>query len=726
MFLLDWSIGPQVAVVSPATLGLYGGLTAGIADSVVMALMNRFLGGAATWIPILLFFPIATVGVGRLAGRSRWSRLAAGALYAVNPFVFNRVFVGHVPLLIGYALLPFATVAALASIASPARRWIVPALWWAVLTALSPHFAWIFGVVVVGVVIVAAFSREHRMRRIAGWFATVVVAFALMSAYIYLPYTVTNLPTRVGSASLSLYSTTPDPHLGLFANVIGLYGFWRTGPGPELPKEIIAGWPFFMLTILLVVGFGASGGLRRNVPRDGRTTNENVPKGLLRDPSDVGGHSERVNRSVLDSLQSRRRLLAFLLLFIGVTGYFLALGSQGPTGGLFSWAYNHVPFFAVMREPEKFLMLLALTYAVSFGWGIERLSKIDFSSSKAVHFAVAAMLGIALPLSYTPNIFNGLAGQIAPSTLPSSYQRANTLMGNGPGNILYLPWHLYMAYPFTNNRVVANVGTTSFSRDVIAGDNVESGGVTTQSTSPRSAYLQELFKNARNIEDFGALVAPLGVRYVVLAKTVNWQTYSWLNGQKDLQLVLNSASLEIWRNCAYYGVGARESQLRKVSNFAQLLRLARANELGAAVVKSSGKVRAVSPHVSSPTTGSLAGTSSRRSAVQELSPVAYQIAPGKPGWVTVDTPFQRGWSLEGRSAISTAEGTVLVRVGRSGGILKFTPWGMVRLGYFISTGVFLALLISVLVESRRRKLRTLGTSLQRSVRKFRIGTGAGK
>ena len=45
-------------------------------------------------------------------------------------------------------------------------------------------------------------------------------------------------------------------------------------------------------------------------------------------------------------------------------------------------------------------------------------------------------------------------------------------MGNGQGRALYLPWHLYMAYPFTGGRVVANLGPTSFRRPVISGDNV--------------------------------------------------------------------------------------------------------------------------------------------------------------------------------------------------------------------------------------------------------------
>jgi hypothetical protein len=402
-------------------------------------------------------------------------------------------------------------------------------------------------------------------------------------------------------------------------------------------------------------------------------------------------------------MQVDQRRLAILLLFVGGVGYFLALGNQGPTGGLFLWAYDHVPFFAIMREPQKFLMLLALAYAVLFGWGVERLTQADFSPSRFGAVATAALVSVGLPLGYTATIFDGLAGQITSSPLPAAYQRADALMSSGAGNILYLPWHIYMEYPFTNGRVVANVAPTSFERNVISGDNVEANDIETQSTSPRSAYLQELFANGTKFSEFGALVAPLGVKYVVLAKAVDWSSYSWLKDQKDLKLVLNNSSLEVWRNLAYGGVGRRVTTLTSVSDLGGLLSLPRFYELGAgAAVTNQHSTSSSSPPVISAKRSTSAHSSSTRPVVQQLSPVAYRISPGTPGWVTVDATYERGWSLNGQSATATAEGTVLVRVGAQGGILRFTPWGTVRLGYIVSGGFFLVLVLILVVDRRRR------------------------
>ena len=690
LFLLDWSIGPHAAILSSAFYGLNGGLTAGVMDSIVMGALNYVLGGPATWLPIVAFFPLAAIGAGRLAGGSRWSRIGAGTLYAVNPFVFNRLFVGHIPLLIGYALLPYATSGALRSMVPRSARWFVAALWWALLTALSPHFAWIYGVVVVGVALVSL--RQHSWRRALGWLVTSGAAFVLTSAYLIAPHLVTTLPTQVGQASLDLYRTTSDPHLGLYLNVLGLYGFWRIGPGPVLPKDIITGWPFILLAVLLVVGLGAWSRLRRQIPNAALTPRENV------DPQ-VATELNKDEGEAVTPVRSHQRTLAALLAVVGVAGYFLALGNQGPTGPLFGWAYVHVPFFAIMREPQKFLMLLALAYAVFFGWGVDRFAQLVASPASRRRMAAAALTAIALPMAYTPTIFGGLAGQLANSTLPRAYQQADSLMGDGTGNVLYLPWHLYLAYPFAQDRVIANSGPASFQLNVIAGDNVESGNSFTQSTSPRSAYLEELFFHSSEIHHFGSLVSPLGVKYVVLSKTVDWSSYQWLSKQRDLQLVLNSPSLEVWRNRAYFGDGAVTPTITGARSIDQLISLSNSNHLNFGVVASPEVARSADSLAPSQHGSNV----SAFRTVQRLSPVTFRIPAGSSGWANLDVPYEPGWHLGSNPAIASIEGTVLVRISRQGRLTTFSPWTITRVGYLVTIIVSAAIFAPVFRLRRRSR-----------------------
>lgn len=629
LFLLDWVAGPHAALVPASVYGLNGGLTTSILSTLGTATLLHVFGEAATWLVLFAFFPIAALGVGRLVGGSVLARVAAASVVCVNPWVFDRIYAGQLALIFGFALLPFATRAALRDRGGhDVIGALACALWWAILTALSPQFAWIYGVVVV-VGAVTLWVRRRRAQVLwrsagaaAAWFAGAAGASCAMTLYVLVAHSATSLPVKVGTATLEIYATTGDRHLGLFANVAALYGFWRRGPGPTLPKDVITGWPFLMLAILAVVATGYWVVLRTR----------------------HGTHDGPGNRQ-----------LGWPLLAIGIVGYFFALGAQGPTGGLFRWAYRVVPFFDVMREPQKVLMLTVLMYAVGIGWGIGHLQRTSPGSARPwVRFGVAAAVGIALPLGYTATMFDGLGGQIAPSVIPAAYAQANRLMGKGSGQVLFFPWHLYEALPFAGDRVVANLGPSVFERPVISGDNVQVGRLETQSTSPRSRYLGQFVDGERSRRAFGAQVAPLGVEYVVLAKVVDWRTYAWLAHEPDLRLVSDTPSLEIWRNLAFDGVGHR-------------------------------------PGASRP--------------VVEISPVAYRVPGGRRSMATIDAPYERGWTLEGVAGVPTPEGDVGFPLDTvRGGTAVFSPWGPTKDGY-VASGAAAFLVAAVLTVDRWRRRR---------------------
>ena len=639
VFLLDWVIGPHPPLVTSSMLGLHGGLTTGTPVGLATSLAVHVLGEAVTWLVLFACFPVAAVAAGRLTGGRRRAQVTAAAVYCVNPWVLDRAYAGQLTLLFGYALLPLATRSALRAAGQivaggrqPPRQALEavagPALWWGVLSALSPHYAWIYGLVLVAVVLVhlprlGQPGRLAQVGRLVGWLAAATTAFGLLSLYIVVAHAASGRPAGAGAGSLALYRTSADPHLGLLANVAALYGFWRQGPHPVLVKTLVSGWPLLALALVVLAAAGLVPALRRH--------------------ADTAG-------------SAGRRRLAWLLAVVAAAGLLLALGTQGPTGPLFRLAYHHVPFFAVMREPQKFLMLVALAYAVGTGWAVDRLTAR--TASTAGQLAVAGLLGVALPLSTAFTIFDGFDATVAPSTLPAAYPQADALMGVGAGKILYLPWHLYEQQPFTGGRDVANPGPSLFRRPVLSGDNVQAGGINTQSTSPRAAFVARLVAGPRPA-NVGAALAPLGVKYVVLAHCADWRLYGWLNHQPDLHPVLADPALQVWQNTAYHGAGQRPGP---------------------------------APHTTV--------------AVRQLSPVAYQVPAGRPGLVAIDAAYQPGWVFDGRPGRPGAGGTVVFRAGAAGGVATFTPWGITRLGYVLSGAMALALVIG-LWWSRRRP-RTAG------------------
>jgi hypothetical protein len=187
--------------------------------------------------------------------------------------------------------------------------------------------------------------------------------------------------------------------------------------------------------------------------------------------------------------------------------------------------------------------------------------------------------------------------------------------------------------------------------------------VESTSTSPRSQYLERLFSERGVRGDFGHLVTPLGVQYVVLAKTADWKAYEWLNNQGDLKRLMNTSTLEVWSNRVYDGVG-----------------------------------------------DSVTGRE-----IRQTSPVSYEIGPGRPGWIVLDAPYQRGWSLDQKPVVRTPQGTVAFYVGRSGAAsATFEPWAIARLGYWVSAAAFVIFSALVAIRCTRRVRKGESASAQQA------------
>lgn len=154
------------------------------------------------------------------------------------------------------------------------------------------------------------------------------------------------------------------------------------------------------------------------------------------------------------------------------------------------------------------------------------------------------------------------------------------------------------------------------------------------------------------------------------------------------------------RDLAYAGVGTPFNKVVAETSVQDLINMSNTPmslSMGAVV---AGTFVSKGPGGVSSTSGASAAASTHQ--VRELSPAAYRISPGHAGWVEVVAPYQRGWSINGRAAIMTAQGTLLVSVGARGGMLLFTLWAVVRLSYGVSLVAFAGMgLISVWLRRRR-------------------------
>ena len=147
--------------------------------------------------------------------------------------------------------------------------------------------------------------------------------------------------------------------------------------------------------------------------------------------------------------------------------------------------------------------------------------------------------------------------------------------------MLFLPWHLYMDYSWLPNwdKRLINPAPQFFDKPVISGDNIEMSGIYSQSANPISKYLEFLLKNGNKINNFGELLAPLNVKYVMLVNEVDYKAYDFLYQQEDLTVELEKPGITLFRNehptARVYGVDS----VVYIKNLEEYLKLSKSHDV---------------------------------------------------------------------------------------------------------------------------------------------------
>jgi hypothetical protein len=638
LLLLDWVAGPHQAL----TPGLYG-LDAAALDALPFRLVTHGLrvvagAGATSWLLVLLYFPVAAAGVSALAGGGRLRRHPAALFACVNPFVVERVQAGHVPFLLSVALLSVMLASAVR--ARRRGRWFAarPAGWYALAMSVGPHAAWLGGA---GLLAVALLPRPRRQDLVR--LVLVVAAAGCIYAYAVAVVASAILTVRVGDADLEVYATHAGPG-GLLATVASLRGFWR-GAADSSPQLTLG----FVPAAVMVLAAAA---------------------GLLR-------------------LCRRDPAAGAPLTALTVAGLLLGAGVDGPLGPVYRWAFDTLPLFTAMREQQKWVAVAMLGYAVGIGAAAEALAQVCRSARPRVTRAVAAATLLSLASVYAavaPSLLWGLGGTVRVTDYPEAWYTADRMMGPGTESVLFLPWHQYQPFAFTGGRTVATPAGAFFRRPVISSDAVELGPVLTNSVSYRMAYVRRLVASG-GTGGFGRLVAPLGVRYVVLARDRKVEDYAWLERQADLRPVLRTPDLDLYRvvpDGTGRVAGARAGDVDAASTWAAR------GELGTEAVLVGGPQREPRP-------------SREAGGIRRVTSTQWRVEAGRPGWVVIPEEWSPGWSAGSLPTRRTAAGTVAVLAGAEAFTVRYEPWWWLRLGLAASL-VSLAVLIAAGLREHRRDL----------------------
>lgn len=428
----------------------------------------------------------------------------AGLFYAINPFVYGRFMAGQYSVLLGYALLPWFVRSLLQFLQKPSLRSGLPVIIWTTLISIvSIHTVGAILLIAVVATILTLWKHRQDMQelmRLGKNCLVIAISVLALSSYWLIPALLGNGPIADASESFNATQSQAFATRGGLFSVLQLHGFWAESASLFIPTDQplpLSGLWQLLLWIVIIIGFVTA--LRR------------------------------------------QRMVTLVFGISSVVAVVVALG-------LFQdFLVAHIPLFGGYREPQKFVMIIALSNAYFAAWGIHSImSKLQ--KRRALQMSTLGLVAL-LPFLTAPAMAWGFSGQLRPHDYPKDwYTTRKRLSEETNEKVLFLPWHLYMRFSFAGGRIVANPADQFFAgQNVIVSDNPEFGGIAPLSHDPLKRNLSKLLADdpARNLT--GVKLRSHGIGYVMLAREGDADDYNYLDNVPGLKLVDTSHTLRVYK-----------------------------------------------------------------------------------------------------------------------------------------------------------------------------------
>jgi hypothetical protein len=125
-------------------------------------------------------------------------------------------------------------------------------------------------------------------------------------------------------------------------------------------------------------------------------------------------------------------------------GAFFAKGVNDPFGGIFQWMFSHVPGFVMFRDPTKFYLYTAMSYAILIPFALRELA----GRVKKLSWIVPTVFTVFWLFTIRAVFLGTVAGNFKPVPLPAEYvQLKNVMVADAsPSRSLWIPSKEKFAY----------------------------------------------------------------------------------------------------------------------------------------------------------------------------------------------------------------------------------------------------------------------------------------
>jgi hypothetical protein len=539
LFFTDLVWGPRSAAVS-------GWATSAFLPSIVIKGFSLILSvDLVEKLYITICLGLALWGGRKIAGlflKNQWLIFIASLFALFNPFVYDRAMYGQFGIVAAFGLMLVGAGFLLEYLEAGEKekenetrpaRWhaiVFAALAFAFSIQCSPHFMFFIAAFYIFVFLPGLFVgwrglvdgggdkkssiKTKIISAVRISVILIVIAFALNANWIIGGVAGTSslgqfVSTGITQQDLVAFQTSGKTGAGALANVLMMSGFWGKDQFRYADLTTIAnnwGRSFFLLLPLILWGFIA--GLR--------------------------------------SKEKKYRVMTIGAGALFAVSVVLAAGIRIPVGSQITYfLFNHLPFYKGLRESQKWVSVTVMIYLAFLSIGLRELFTKKIVQRNA--FIMKCLVG-AIIVMEAPLLLFGFGGQVKPVQYPSDWYAVNNyIVRDDPscsGNVLFFPWHLYMSFSWIG-AIVANPAPSFFQCPVISGTDMEFGGIYDNSESSVGQAVVAWLNTGGKTNLLQN--STYNIRYIVLAKELDWQSYVGMGSNLELQPIMETATLEVYK-----------------------------------------------------------------------------------------------------------------------------------------------------------------------------------
>jgi hypothetical protein len=429
--------------VSATTWGMDGSVPRAVPTDLLVALLGHLVPADVLQKVILVgIFVLAGAGIARLPVTTGGA-VAAAVAYVWNPWMLERLVIGHWTFLLGLAVLPWATSAAIL-LRAGARGAAASTALWVVLAGLCGSTSLLL--VAATALCVTAWPARGTPGMPAWRRALVVVGPAVAASLVWvLPSLARSGGVPIDPSGVPAFAARPDTPLGTWGSLLTLGGIWNPATWPhERSVLMLALCALGVVLVALLVGLPV---LARTVP------------GLV-----LAGAAGFVAAAAGSTPWLRTALRAVVL--------------DVPGGGL-------------LRDGQKLLMPTVLLVCVCVGLTVDRLTTARWPRPRTQWAMAGAVLLVGVPVVLLPSLAWGAHGRLGSVPYPAEWTSLQRQVAElpGHGDVASFPFTYYRRFAWNEDRVVLDPMPRLLNRVVVVNDDLPLSTVTVRGEDPRAAAI---------------------------------------------------------------------------------------------------------------------------------------------------------------------------------------------------------------------------------------------